>query len=1452
MSVVTPGPTHVLHRGGAASSAAAGRARAGWGGAPASLRLGPPAGAEGAQVSLEPLTQLECTVNALPPAIVARISAKVRGRGDSLVEAALLQQLQARRAHRARAARPAEPEQPRPGAPAPPDGAARGGTEAAAVQAQPAHGAPAEAGTSAGAGAPEAPVGACGVAAAAVAAARARLAPEASAEWCRACEVLRACEGDIWPEAAAVGQAFNSMHVGEQAATSVFALGHLIACGEGRRGLKWRWRGVAEHPHFEGRAGASEWPEAENALFCHSSDCWFPTEDGSGRVLSGPSWRVEALWTWVWQENAAGLQHLVVASSPARGAAACASGVEHAALATLVAAVGVLRVGGVLLQTVAPDSPELEVLAALCAVLFERCEVVAPRLGGPEVCLVGARFRGTAPALLQALVVSVRRALSGRQADVLSPEWVRELRLPNVARWALQQRDGLQSSLVPLGPQATPSPTPPEAEAYLSYLGLRRIPEQRHLLWSCWPDFLRREAGRGSGGRGPSPERPRGLQRHAQLASWGEPGLQEQRRSRWREAEAHAASPGPAAKRRRLEPAAGPRARDEAAGSCTGGSARRDGRGPAPGDGAAAPWFHLDAEVLSHRALLRSLKPGDAAVQVAQSNWWRSSLALEPWAFWSSPFASPQKLRALIVARSRAPSWPPERHPMDMMPALEDDELPPAVVVALVDVMSRCLPERLAGRAHAQPGPHPAALEYRRGLHVVAVEPEAARGLQAHSWLTRRMGVRTTQACAWGSRTPAQSAEELVQGCLRQAGLEDPVRDGPGPVDLVVVEAPPPEGEAGREVAWAELDADAKLLVVASVLVGLRALAAGGDLLVQLPSLYTRFLAGLVVLLASGFDRVTVVRPGSMPAWWGQRWLVCNRFAASDQSKPRAAGLQKLLATLWDRLRALPAGETFMQVVPASLLCTGSGRALGFFCQANDEVIDAELEFWSSSSASSEPVSECPERSRQHVLFHLARSGLKPWLFFFSEDGRRSERARVGLYFGTFDPLHENHFRMVLCALSACGLSRVVLVPNQSGNPYKPQASSLQGRIDCIRARILEAEATEQVRPGQISARLVEGANNWPQREGVARALEREELAETTTAVEVLLLLGEDSLDKALREGAGKHKNTGIFQLKLQPRRLLVFPRGGGGPAIRERLPDFLRSLAEVAPYQDLVPGLSSGSLRDRLRPGGAEPPADWLHPAARSSVWRLWRGRLPGGPGLPTAAAPCGPPRSLGGCLAAAAPPVHGGGVAGADPRLHYASQRGQSADERLRSLSVRLRNFNSFAKAVLLERHLGEVRDRLPSGEGRLAVLDLGCGRGGDLKKMVNCGVASYCGADVSEASLHEAVRRVGGLLRDSGRFRHGLLGGGGALPLREVSLLRADCWREDVALLLDAAGHGTARLQGEGRAWFHLVSSQMACHYAFESRDQGGESLLRRARSTVCRAAYSQNARKCTCSP
>merc|ERR1712187_478163 len=45
-----------------------------------------------------------------------------------------------------------------------------------------------------------------------------------------------------------------------------------------------------------------------------------------------------------------------------------------------------------------------------------------------------------------------------------------------------------------------------------------------------------------------------------------------------------------------------------------------------------------------------------------------------------------------------------------------------------------------------------------------------------------------------------------------------------------------------------------------------------------------------------------------------------------------------------------------------------------------------------------------------------------------------------------------------------------------------------------------------------------------------------------------------------------------------------------------------------------------------------------------------------------------------------------------------------------------------------------------------------------------------------------------------------------------------------------------HSTRRLEGLHETWFHLVSSQFACHYAFES-EKSVEMLLRNVSERLC---------------
>ena len=82
----------------------------------------------------------------------------------------------------------------------------------------------------------------------------------------------------------------------------------------------------------------------------------------------------------------------------------------------------------------------------------------------------------------------------------------------------------------------------------------------------------------------------------------------------------------------------------------------------------------------------------------------------------------------------------------------------------------------------------------------------------------------------------------------------------------------------------------------------------------------------------------------------------------------------------------------------------------------------------------------------------------------------------------------------------------------------------------------------------------------------------------------------------------------------------------------------------------------------------------------------------------------------------------------------------------------TVRVRELVSFRalcnalKALIIERAVAAWRDRR---QGRLAVLDLGCGRGGDLRKWARFRLKSYVGVDGAAACIEEARERQSALL-------------------------------------------------------------------------------------------------------
>ena len=82
-----------------------------------------------------------------------------------------------------------------------------------------------------------------------------------------------------------------------------------------------------------------------------------------------------------------------------------------------------------------------------------------------------------------------------------------------------------------------------------------------------------------------------------------------------------------------------------------------------------------------------------------------------------------------------------------------------------------------------------------------------------------------------------------------------------------------------------------------------------------------------------------------------------------------------------------------------------------------------------------------------------------------------------------------------------------------------------------------------------------------------------------------------------------------------------------------------------------------------------------------------------------------------------------------------HYSGRANQSHAERKRSVIYRLRCLNNWVKSAALQRRVREG-DR---------VMDLACGKGGDLKKYARARIASYVGVDIAlESVRRDAVKR------------------------------------------------------------------------------------------------------------
>jgi mRNA (guanine-N7-)-methyltransferase len=140
-------------------------------------------------------------------------------------------------------------------------------------------------------------------------------------------------------------------------------------------------------------------------------------------------------------------------------------------------------------------------------------------------------------------------------------------------------------------------------------------------------------------------------------------------------------------------------------------------------------------------------------------------------------------------------------------------------------------------------------------------------------------------------------------------------------------------------------------------------------------------------------------------------------------------------------------------------------------------------------------------------------------------------------------------------------------------------------------------------------------------------------------------------------------------------------------------------------------------------------------------------------------------------------------------------------------------LRSYNNWVKSSTIQKFIGPERG--------LKVLDIGCGKGGDLQKWASSGkVVLYVGCDPADVSITQARERYDTMRRKQ-RGR-----------VFDAEFYTKDCFGEslaDIAIITDvgfesnAGPGGPATAQRWGRGGFDVVSMMFCMHYAFESEEK-----------------------------
>lgn len=167
-----------------------------------------------------------------------------------------------------------------------------------------------------------------------------------------------------------------------------------------------------------------------------------------------------------------------------------------------------------------------------------------------------------------------------------------------------------------------------------------------------------------------------------------------------------------------------------------------------------------------------------------------------------------------------------------------------------------------------------------------------------------------------------------------------------------------------------------------------------------------------------------------------------------------------------------------------------------------------------------------------------------------------------------------------------------------------------------------------------------------------------------------------------------------------------------------------------------------------------------------------------------------------------------------------HYNKLEEKGLEERSKSRIFFMRNFNNWIKSALINEFLTKVKANLKLGDP-LRVLDMCCGKGGDLLKWDKGAITHLICTDIAEVSIEQCEERYKTMLERSQRNKFG-------------KLFTAEFFACDSTL------HRLREEYKDPSIELNLVSCQFAFHYCFESLKQA-ECMIRNAAECLRTGGY-----------